>query len=188
MGKFMTTPAEGWTIFFDRDGTIIYDTWYPRDPQQVCLLPGAGEALAQLTRQGFHLILVSNQSGIGRGIITADQALQVHRQVLASLAPYGVWVAAAYYCRHVPEEGCSCRKPAPGMLLRAAAELGLDLSRAFMIGDKPSDIEAGTRAGCRTILLTTVRGADVCDPRPEATAIDWSAVLQHIERHVSATG
>jgi D-glycero-D-manno-heptose 1,7-bisphosphate phosphatase len=183
----MTRPAEGWTIFLDRDGTVIHDTGYPNDPQQVRLLPGVGEALARLQQQGFHLILVSNQSGVNRGIITEVQALQVHRQVLASLTPYGVRIDAAYYCTHVPEEGCSCRKPAPGMLLGAAADLGLDLSRAFMIGDKPSDIEAGMRAGCRTILLTTMPEPGMCNPRPEATLIDWSEVLQYIEMHVSAT-
>jgi D-glycero-D-manno-heptose 1,7-bisphosphate phosphatase len=74
------------------------------------------------------------------------------------------------------------------MLLRAAAELGLDLSHAFMIGDKPSDIEAGTRAGCRTILLTTMPEPDMCDPQPEATVVDWSEVLQYIEMHMSHTG
>jgi D-glycero-D-manno-heptose 1,7-bisphosphate phosphatase len=184
----MAAPAEGWTIFLDRDGTVIYDTEYPSDPQHVRLLPGAGEALAQLQQQGFHLILISNQSGIGRGLITEDQALQVHRQVLASLAQCGVWIDAAYYCRHGPEEGCICRKPMPGLLLRAAAELGLDLSRAFMIGDKSSDIEAGRRAGCRTILLTTTLERDVCDLQPKATAIDWSQVVQYVEMHVSATG
>jgi D-glycero-D-manno-heptose 1,7-bisphosphate phosphatase len=183
----MTRPAEGWTIFLDRDGTVIHDTGYPNDPQQVHLLPGAGEALARLQQQGFHLILVSNQSGVNRGIITEVQALEVHRQVLASLTHYGVRIDAAYYCTHVPEEGCSCRKPAPGMLLGAAAELGLDLSRAFMIGDKPSDIEAGMRAGCRTILLTTMLEPGMCNPRPEATLIDWSEVLRYIEMHVSAT-
>jgi D-glycero-D-manno-heptose 1,7-bisphosphate phosphatase len=188
MGKFMATPAEGWTIFLDRDGTVIHDVGYPSDPQQVRLLPGAGEALAQLQQQGFHLILISNQSGIGRGLITEDQALQVHRRVLASLAQCGVSVDAAYYCRHGPEDGCSCRKPMPGMLLRAAEELDLDLSRAFMIGDKSSDIEAGMRAGCRTILLTTTLELEACDPRPEATVIDWLQVLQYIELHVSATG
>jgi D-glycero-D-manno-heptose 1,7-bisphosphate phosphatase len=183
----MTRPAEGWTIFLDRDGTVIHDTGYPNDPQQVHLLPGAGEALARLQQQGFHLILVSNQSGVNRGIITEVQALEVHRQVLASLTHYGVRIDAAYYCTHVPEEGCSCRKPAPGMLLGAAAELGLDLSRAFMIGDKPSDIEAGMRAGCRTILLTTMLEPGMRNPRPEATLIDWSEVLRYIEMHVSAT-
>jgi histidinol-phosphate phosphatase family protein len=188
MEQLMITPANGWTVFLDRDGTLIHDPGYLKDPQRVRLLPGVGKALAHLQRRGFYLVLVSNQSGIGRGLITEGQALQVHRQVLASLRQYGVRLHATYYCRHQPAEGCPCRKPMPGMLLRAAVEHGIELSRAFMIGDKPSDIEAGRRAGCRTILLTTTSEPDLGDPRPGATVRNWAEVVPCLERQVSVTG
>jgi histidinol-phosphate phosphatase family protein len=167
-------------VFLDRDGTIIYDVGYPRDPRQIRLLPRVGGALARLRRQGFSLVLISNQSGIGRGVLTLEETERVHRQVVSSLAEYGVGLDAAYYCPHAPEEQCRCRKPSPEMLLRAARELGLDLSRSFMVGDKPSDIEAGKRAGCRTILLTSNPVSSGFDPVPDDIASDWSEVLTFI--------
>jgi D-glycero-D-manno-heptose 1,7-bisphosphate phosphatase len=140
-------------IFFDRDGTLIEDVGYPRDPARVRLLDGAAEALAQLGRAGFRLVVVSNQSGIGRGLITAEEARTVHERFVAELEHRGVHLDGARYCPHAPDAGCECRKPAPGLLLAAADELGLDLEASFMIGDKAADVEAGRRAGCRTILL-----------------------------------
>jgi D,D-heptose 1,7-bisphosphate phosphatase len=184
----MTTRPEGWTIFLDREGTLIHDAGYLKDPHQVRLLPGVGEALAALQRQGFSLVLVSNQSGLARGLITEEQARQVHLRMLTSLAPYGVRLDGAYYCRHHPEAGCRCRKPRPGMLIRAARELGLDLSRAFMIGDKSTDVEAGRQAGCRTILLAALADPDRCDPGSGTTASTWPAILQWIDRQVRTTG
>src|SRR5262245_51338279 len=100
-------------ICLDRDGTVIEDAGYPRDPRRVRLLPGAGAALAELKRQGFLLIPISNQSGIGRGFLTQDEADQVHRQVVSALREFGVDLDAAYYCPHAPEERCRCRKPSP---------------------------------------------------------------------------
>ena len=173
-------------VFLDRDGTVMYDVGYPRDPQQVRLLPGVGEALAKLRKRGFSLVLVSNQSGVGRGMVTVKQAEQVHRQAISSLAEYGVQFDAAYYCPHAPEEQCGCRKPSPEMLLLAAKELDLDLARSFMVGDKPSDIEAGKRAGCRTILLTVNPTLSGLDPMPDHAAADWTEVLWHILSHVGA--
>ena len=188
MEEPMTTSAHRWTLFLDRDGTLIHDPGYLKDPQQVRLLPGVGRALAQLQQQGCYLVLVSNQSGIGRGLITEDEALQVHRQVLACLTRYGVRLDATYYCTHRPVEACTCRKPMPGMLLRAAMEHHIDLTRAFMIGDKPSDIVAGIRAGCQTIWLTTRSNPELCDPKPGGTASNWHEVVQALKRQVSATG
>ena len=180
--------ADRRAVFLDRDGTVIYDVGYPRDPQQVRLLPGVGEALARLGKQGFCLVLVSNQSGVGRGMVTMERAEQVHRRVISSLAEYGVQFDAAYYCPHAPEEQCRCRKPSPGMLLRAAEELGLDLDRSFVVGDKPSDIETGKRAGCRTILLTANPVVSSrLDPVPDYVAAGWSDVLRHILSHIGET-
>ena len=141
-------------VFLDRDGTIMQNVSYLCDPDGVELLDGAAEALALLRQRGFALVIVSNQSGIGRGLLTFDDLASVHDRLMACLAERDVELDGVYYCPHAPWERCECRKPLPGLLLRAARELRLDLRRSFMVGDAPSDIEAGRRAGCRTILVT----------------------------------
>jgi histidinol-phosphate phosphatase family protein len=138
-------------LFLDRDGTLIEDVGYPRDPRDVRLLPGAAAALARLAAAGFALVIVSNQSGVGRGLFGRAEAEAVHAEVLRRFAAEGVSFDGAYYCYHAPEDGCGCRKPAPGLLLRAAADLGLDTGRSFMVGDKAIDVAAGAAAGCRGI-------------------------------------
>jgi histidinol-phosphate phosphatase family protein len=155
-------------LFLDRDGTLIEDVGYPRDPRRVYLLPGAAGALARLARLGFALVIVSNQSGVGQGLLTRAEAEAVHAEVVRRFAAAGVRFDGAYYCYHAPDEGCGCRKPAPGLLLRAAAELGLDVSRSFLVGDKPADVAAAAAAGCRGLLFG-------------ARAADWPAVVRWIE-------
>jgi D-glycero-D-manno-heptose 1,7-bisphosphate phosphatase len=138
-------------LFMDRDGTVMVDVGYPRNPGDVELVPEAPQALARLRELGLKLVVVSNQSGVGRGLVTADEAASVHQRFVEALRAHGVELDAAYYCPHAPDEGCSCRKPSPELLERAARELNLDLGESFMVGDKESDLEAGRRAGCRTI-------------------------------------
>lgn len=138
-------------LFMDRDGTVMVDVGYPRRPDDVELLPDAPPTLAKLHDLGFKLVVVSNQSGVGRGLVTADEASAVHERFVEALRASGVELDGAYYCPHAPDEGCSCRKPSPELLERAARELGLDLPESFMVGDRDSDLEAGRRAGCRTI-------------------------------------
>ena len=140
-------------VFLDRDGTIIEDTGYLSDPRSVRFLPGAPEALARFQKAGYLLVIISNQSGIGRGWITESQYGQVQRRLLEKLAQQEVFLAGSYYCPHSPEANCACRKPRPDLLRQAACELRIDLRRSWMIGDKPSDIDAGAAAGCRTIWL-----------------------------------
>jgi D-glycero-D-manno-heptose 1,7-bisphosphate phosphatase len=134
-------------VFLDRDGTLIVDVGYPRDPEAVRFLDGALDALRALQAAGFLLVVVSNQSGIGRGLITPAEAQAVHARFSALLAEAGITLDSAKYCPHGPDQGCDCRKPAPGMLLEAADELGIDLTASFMVGDKAADVEAGQRAG-----------------------------------------
>jgi D-glycero-D-manno-heptose 1,7-bisphosphate phosphatase len=141
-------------LFLDRDGTLIVDTGYPRDPTLVEVLPGALEALRELQRD-YKLVIISNQSGIGRGRITQAEADAVHARVLEVFAAGGVAFAASYYCPHAPDAHCRCRKPAPGLILDAVAELDLDLARSAMIGDKPSDLAAGRAAGVPTLVAFT---------------------------------
>ncbi len=166
-------------VFLDRDGTLIDDVGYPRDPDQVRLLPGVGTALIQLQSLGFLLVIVSNQSGVGRGMITPEEARAVHEQVISELAANGVQLDGAYYCPHSPDNNSPCRKPEPGMLRQAAEDLGINLSRSFMIGDKLSDVEAGKQAGCWTILF----GHSLSSPAkvaPDYVATDWDAVVAYI--------
>lgn len=140
-------------LLLDRDGTIIVDVGYPRDPDAVSLLPGAAEALREASSRGWALVVVSNQSGVARGLVTPDEAGRVQERVAAQLAAAGVRLDGAYFCFHGPDAGCRCRKPEPGMLEAAAADLGLELGASVMVGDKPSDVEAGRRAGCATVAF-----------------------------------
>jgi histidinol-phosphate phosphatase family protein len=147
-------------VFVDKDGTLVEDVPYNADPQKIRLSPGAGDALAALAGAGYRIVVISNQSGVARGLF-AEEALGAVRQRLAELlASHGVRLDGFYWCPHHPQGrvpayavACGCRKPAPGLLVSAAEELGLDLAGSWMVGDILDDIEAGRRAGCRTILL-----------------------------------
>ncbi|MBA3453405.1 MAG: HAD family hydrolase [Deltaproteobacteria bacterium] len=141
------TPA----LFLDRDGTLIVDVGYPRDPALVEPIPGAIAALREL-QAAYKLVIISNQSGIGRGLITEAEAQAVHERVVSVFDAAGVTFAGAYYCPHAPDASCRCRKPAPGLLLDAAAALGIDLQRSVMVGDKASDLAAGRAAGCGRVI------------------------------------
>lgn len=177
----MAEPARA--VFLDRDGTLIEDVGYPDAPEMVRLLPGVAEGLLRLRRAGFRLVIVSNQSGIGRGMIAPQDARRVHARMLELLGEQGIAIDLAKYCPHAPDEGCDCRKPAPRMLLEAAAELGLDLGSSFMIGDKCSDVEAGRAAGCATVILAPKGSAG-------AAAADFAAgdFGQAVERVLASGG
>lgn len=138
-------------LFLDRDGTLIVDVGYPRDPDRVELIAGAADALAELQKT-WTLVVISNQSGIARGIISEAEAAAVHERFVTLFAKAGVTFAGCYYCPHAPDAGCRCRKPAPGLLADAERELGLDLAASVMIGDKPSDLDAGRAAGCARVV------------------------------------
>jgi histidinol-phosphate phosphatase family protein len=165
-------------VFVDRDGTLIEDVGYARDPDDVCLVDGAVEALETFRRRGFRLIVVSNQSGIGRGVISPVEANAVHDRFVAELATRGVRLDDVRYCPHGPDAGCDCRKPEPGLLLAAAREHGIDLSSSFMIGDAARDVEAGRRAGCTTILIDGARSRSA-EPVPPAdhVARSWDEAV-----------
>ncbi len=167
-------------VFLDRDGTLIRDAGYPRDPDEVELLPGTVEALARLSLAGFRLVVISNQSGVGRGIVTTGEASAVHRRFLAELEAHGIHLDGSYYCPHAPDEGCSCRKPSPELIMRAAGELDLDLAASFMVGDKPSDVEAGRRAGVSTVLLRPTPAPADLSSTPDRVARSWAEVASKI--------
>ena len=152
-------------VFLDRDGTVIPDANYLATVAGVTLLPGAGEALAALARAGFLLVLVTNQSGIGRGYFTAAMVTAQHQRLQELLQPFGVAFAAIEFCPHAPDMACDCRKPQPGMLLAAAQKLHISFADSVMVGDKPADVAAGRATGCRTVFI---------GPQPCAAA-DFSA-------------
>jgi histidinol-phosphate phosphatase family protein len=162
-------------IFLDRDGTLIVDVGYPRDPAMVVILPGVSDALRPLQRD-WLLVIVSNQSGIGRGVISPEEANAVHDRMISLFAQQGIAFAGVYYCPHAPGAHCECRKPSPGMLLDAALDLDLDLERSIMIGDKASDVEAGRNAGCAEMIRL---GGDV-DAVGGTRCTDWGAVANVI--------
>ena len=146
-------------VFLDRDGTLIEHVHYLSDPALVRLLPGAAEALRRFRRAGFARVLVTNQSAIGRGMLTEERLDQIHTEMNRQLAARGATIDAIYYCPDAPAGDDRTvvenpdRKPGPGMLLRAAADLKLDLGASWMVGDLISDVLAGQNAGCRSILL-----------------------------------
>ena len=169
-------------VFLDRDGTIIRDTGYLIKPSEVELLPDTGKALKILHRQGFLLVLISNQSGVGRGLFTLEAMGEVHNQFLDCLRQEGVDLDDVYYCPHAPWDGCECRKPLPGMLHQAVLELDVDLAQSFVVGDKLSDVEAGQRAGCQTVLLRDLDREIKLDGSVDHVAPDLLAAAQWILR------
>lgn len=155
-------------IFCDRDGTLIRDLGYLRDPGGVEILPGAAAALRQGIERGFSVVVVSNQSGVARGLISTAEFEAVDRVFQQVFAAEGVPLAGVYYCVHGPDDGCRCRKPKTGMIDDAVRELGIDVRQSILVGDKESDIAAGRAAGCRTVLFgaghspASTLAADAC--------------------------
>ena len=145
----------GVTIFLDRDGRLNPDPGYIKSPDQFELFPGVPEALAKLTRSGAKLIVVTNQSGIARGLLSVADLESVHEKLRRLLSAAGVSLHGLYYCPHHPDEGCGCRKPATGMIDRAVREHGLDVARSYVVGDHARDIELAQRAGARSVFVTT---------------------------------
>jgi D-glycero-D-manno-heptose 1,7-bisphosphate phosphatase len=136
-------------VIFDRDGTIVVDVPYNGDPDAVTPVPGIGEALERIRAAGLPVGVVSNQSGVARGMITIDQVEAVNRRIEQLLGPFQAWV----YCPHGPDDDCECRKPKPKMILDAARMMGVDPSCCVVVGDKPSDVAAAHNAGARAIFV-----------------------------------
>lgn len=155
------------TVFLDRDGTINAEVHFLSQPEQLQLLPTVSETIAMLNSQKIAVVVVTNQAGIARGYFPEHRLLEIHNHLKRMLGEHHAHVDGIYYCPHHPTAGlgayrvvCTCRKPMPGMLTRAAAELGLDLPRSLMIGDRESDLQAGASAGCQTALVTTGYGEE----------------------------
>src|SRR5437867_11784158 len=155
-------------VFVDRDGTIIEDRDYCSEPKDVKVFAGVPEALRRLKSNGFKLIIITNQSGIGRGLITLEQYFAVEAEVLRQLGD-GL-IEATYFCSAVPGQHSTRRKPAPGMIIEATREHQIDLSRSFLIGDKEIDVECAHNAGVRAIRVRTGLQRDTT-----GSMADWRA-------------
>jgi D-glycero-D-manno-heptose 1,7-bisphosphate phosphatase len=149
------------TIFLDRDGVINENRAdYVKSWREFRFLPGAKEAIARLTQAGHRILVCTNQAGIGRGIIPVKTVEEIHYLMRVEIAQAGGRVERVYYCPHTKEANCLCRKPRPGMLLRARDELGIDMNDAVFIGDAMTDVHAGLEAGVHTMLVLTGLGRE----------------------------
>ncbi len=181
-------------LFLDRDGVINEECEYLHDPKDLVVLAGVPEAIAAINRRNIPVVVVTNQSGIGRGMYGADTYHGVNRAIEGLLALAGAHLDAWYFCPHLPDADCACRKPRPGMLRAAAKDLDLDLPGSVLVGDKVSDLEAARAVGARTVLVRTGYGREVegalaaagrlaladhvCDSLPAALPYLEQALLQ----------
>lgn len=190
----MTQPLKP-AVFLDRDGVVIEDLQYLGNADRVRLLPGAAETVAALNRAGWAVVIVTNQSGVARGLFTEADVDAVHAHLAELLRGYGARLDAVHFCPHHPDGDvpeyrvdCECRKPRPGMLLRAAGELGLDLVASWMIGDRVTDLEAGAAVGCRTVLVRTGYGALVNPAGLDRDALNLELVAADLADAVAKLG
>jgi D,D-heptose 1,7-bisphosphate phosphatase len=180
-------------IFLDRDDTLIEDPGYINDPDQVKLLEGAPEALIALRAMGYKLVVVSNQSAVARGIVTEEILAQIHKRLEQLLAEKGTSLDRIYYCPYHPNgvipkyrRDSDHRKPNPGMLLDAGKDMDIDLTESWMVGNSPRDIEAGARAGCKTILIDNRGHEQKIQPgeqTPDYRAVNMKEVVNIIKMH-----
>jgi len=148
-------PLHGVTVFLDRDGTTNRDTGYIKTPDELQIFPGAVEAVARLKQAGARVVMITNQSGVGRGLFSIETLGAIHAKLRAVFDAGGAPFDGLYYCPHHPDDGCACRKPGTVMVERAVADLGLDLSRVYVVGDQRRDIDLARRIGAKGILVTT---------------------------------
>jgi histidinol-phosphate phosphatase family protein len=183
----MTHGSGKKTVFLDRDGTLIIDKIYLNDPDQIVYLPGVFQALNRLRDAGYQFIIVTNQSGVARGIVSLENLHEIHRRMRLTFAEHGIEFREIYYAPYSVESQHPLRKPQPGMLLLGQQECQADLSSSWMIGDRLSDVIAGHRAGCKSIFLT---GAEDLQPgAPIEAQPDFIVdnLLQAADRILSAS-
>jgi heptosyltransferase-2 len=193
-----TNVLDGVTVFLDRDGTLNYDPGYLKVAAELKLLAGVGSALARLKGAGARLVVVTNQSGVGRGIVTLKDLEAIHARLQGLLEQEDAALDAIYFCPHHPDAGCRCRKPNVGMVERAVSELQLDLRRSYVIGDHARDIQLAHRVGAKAVLITTALvDAQALDmlkteqampdavAKSMAEAVDW--ILEDVKTHPPLT-
>jgi D-glycero-D-manno-heptose 1,7-bisphosphate phosphatase len=160
------------SVFLDRDGTINEEMGYINHLSRLMLLPAAARAIRRLNGAGVKVVVVTNQSGAARGYFPASLVAEVHQHLKDLLLAQGAHLDAIYTCLHGPDDGCDCRKPKPGLILQAARDLDLDLSRAYLVGDRYVDVETAAQAGVKPVLVLTGYGRGESDyfarsPRPQ---------------------
>lgn len=187
-------------LFLDRDGTLVHPVHYPSQPGELRLYPDLGPALSELQALGFLLVVITNQSGLARGYLSESDLQCMHAFLRTQLLSLGIRLSGIYYCPHHPDgvipeltTSCLCRKPQPGLLLQAARELHIDLARSWFVGDILDDVEAGKRAGCRTVLvdLGTEAAPQRVERQPDFVARDTRHALRlvrAVERIASPPG
>ncbi len=170
-------------VILDRDGTLIVEKNYLSDPEGVELLPGAVEGLRRLAEAGYRFVVITNQSGVGRGYFPLSAVEAVNERLVSLLETEGIRLDGVYVCPHAPDEKCACRKPQIGMIRKAASELGFDVSGCWVVGDKAVDVELGKNAGAKAILVRTGYGASLessLPVAPDAVADNLAAVADVI--------
>ena len=178
----MRVEGQG-AVFLDRDGVINEDRDdYVKHLGELKIHQYAPHSIRRLNEAGLRVFVISNQQGIAKGVISEQDLREIQDEIVRRVEAAGGKISAFYYCKHLASEGCSCRKPKPGLLLKAAEEHGIDLNDSVMIGDSERDVMAGRAAGCRTVVVLsgalTNRGADAC--RPDFVAGDLSEAAQYI--------
>jgi len=180
------------TLFLDRDGTLIREEAYPKDPKRVKLLPGVAAGLRRLKRAGFPLVVISNQSGISRGIVSQEQLESVWARFFTLMVRERVTIDGCYWCPHRAEDHCRCRKPRTGLLKQAARDLKITWRSSLSVGDKPSDVRLGQRTGGWGILVLSGYGRESLKawtgPRPDAVAKNFGDVVRLILSHIRKDG
>lgn len=175
-------------LFLDRDGVINEDpVQFVTRPEELRLLPQAARAIARFNARGIPVVVCSNQSGVAKGLYTLETLQRISERLQQLLAEYGAHIDAFYYCPHDDADGCDCRKPKPGLLLRAAQEHGIDLERSVFVGDSWRDIQAGRAAGVKTVLVLSghvkrelLASAEGTQPTPDHIAEDLSEATEWI--------
>jgi D-glycero-D-manno-heptose 1,7-bisphosphate phosphatase len=159
-------------IILDRDGVINYDSdEYIKSPDEWIPIPGSLEAIAQLNRHGFHVLVATNQSGIARGYYDVEILDRIHEKLMQELAMVGGYVEEVFFCPHHPDEGCECRKPKPGLLWQIQKKYPVNFAETFFIGDNIIDIQAAREVGCKPILVRTGKGERTLTKHPELALI-----------------
>lgn len=154
----MKSKIQNPAVFLDRDGTINEDTGYIDSPERLALIDGAASAIKKLNSKGFKVIVITNQSGVGRGYFSKEAADAVNKELEEVLKKQGVHLDGIYYCPHHPDDNCECRKPKIGLLEKAKKDLDIDFKKSYIVGDKVSDVELAHNIGCKDILVLTGEG------------------------------
>ncbi|MDH4193293.1 MAG: HAD family hydrolase [Nitrospirota bacterium] len=186
----------GSAVFVDRDGTLNQDSGYVTSPDQLVLFPGVPQAIARLNQLGVLVLMVTNQSAIGRGMMTMEDLTNIHGRLAALIRPYGARIDGIFSCPHLPQDDCGCRKPKRGLIDQAVDRFSLDLSKCYLVGDKRSDLEVAQKVAVPGVLvMTSPYSKGALQARDEgqvaiehvaetfAQAVDW--IEQHLMKGVT---